>query len=141
MKQIKIVIADDHNLIAEAWSFLLNQNPSYEVVKTFDNTESLLNELPVLAPDIVILDANIEPFNGFETAEKMKEIMPQVQIVGVSMHNEITFAKRMMQCGAAAYVTKTSHQDELFRAIEAVIAGKTYLCEELKRQMTEEDNL
>lgn len=137
MKRIKIVIADDHTLIAETWSFLLNQNPSYEVVKTFNNTKSLLHELLSLAPDIVILDANIEPINGFETAEKIKEIMPQVQIVGVSMHNEISFAKRMMQCGAAAYVTKTSHQDELFRAIETVIAGKSYLCEELKRQMTD----
>jgi DNA-binding NarL/FixJ family response regulator len=138
MKRYKIVIADDHTLIAEAWSFLLSQNPSYEVVKTFDNTESLLKEIQNLAPDIVILDANIEPFNGFETALKIKETMPQVHIVGVSMHNEVAFARRMMECGAAAYVTKSSHQDEMFSAIEAVVAGKTYLCNELKRQMTDD---
>jgi DNA-binding NarL/FixJ family response regulator len=136
MKRIKIIIADDHTLMANAWSFLLNQQPSYEVIKCFDNTESLLEELLSLAPDIIIMDVNIMPFNGFETSQKIKQLMPGTSIIGVSMHNEIAFAQRMMESGAAAYVTKSSHQDELFNAIEAVLAGKTYICSELSRQNT-----
>ena len=65
-KKIKIVIADDHLLIAETWATLINMDPDFEVVKVFDNTQTLVEEISDIKPDIAILDININPFSGIE---------------------------------------------------------------------------
>jgi DNA-binding NarL/FixJ family response regulator len=135
MKKTRIVIADDHTLIAQAWAFLLGQNPAYEVVKTYNNTEDLLNELEAVSPDIVVLDINIRPYTGLEAVPLLKAKKPGVIVIGISMHNEIAYAKRMIENGALAYVTKNSHQDEMFKAIDQALSGKTYFCEEIQRKM------
>ncbi len=135
MKNIRIIIADDHTLIAQAWSFLLSQKPGYIVEKIYDNTQTLLEEIQTIRPDILLLDINIRPLNGIETAAFVKKIQPEVLIIGVSMHNEVSFASRMIQSGASAYVTKNSHQEEMFRAIEEVLKGNIYICNEIKTQI------
>lgn len=135
MKKTSIVIADDHVLIAEAWSFLLSQFPDLEVLKLYDNTQTLLDELEVVKPDIVILDVNILPFSGLETTTMIRKILPETKIIGISMHNEVGFANRMLENGACAYITKNSHQDEMFFAIREALAGRTYICKEIRERM------
>jgi DNA-binding NarL/FixJ family response regulator len=135
MKKTTIVIADDHVLIAEAWSFLLSQFPDFEVLKLYDNTQSLLDELPAIKPDIVILDVNILPFSGLETTLLIKKMLPDTKVIGISMHNEVGFANRMIENGANAYITKNSHQDEMFFAIREALEGRTYICKEIRERM------
>jgi DNA-binding NarL/FixJ family response regulator len=135
MKKTTIVIADDHVLIAEAWSFLLSQFPDLEVLKLYDNTQTLLDELEVLKPDIVILDVNILPYSGLETTAMIRKILPETKVIGISMHNEVGFANRMLENGACAYITKNSHQDEMFFAIREALVGRTYICKEIRERM------
>ena len=135
MKNIRIVIADDHVLIAEAWSFLLAQTAGYEVVKIYNNTQTLIDEIEDIQPDIVLLDINIPPISGLETIPFLLKKVPDIKIIGISMHNEERFAKRMIENGAKAYGTKNSHQSEMFRAINEVLEGRTYLCEEMQKKV------
>lgn len=135
IKTTTIVIADDHVLIAEAWSFLLSQFKEFKVLKLYDNTQTLLDELKELRPDIVILDVNILPFSGLETTLLIREILPDTKVIGISMHNEIGFANRMLENGAHAYITKNSHQDEMFHAIREALEGRTYICKEIQDKM------
>ncbi|MFN5333728.1 MAG: response regulator transcription factor [Bacteroidota bacterium] len=135
MKKTTIVIADDHVLIAEAWSFLLSQFPDLEVLKLYDNTQTLLDELDVLKPDIVILDVNILPYSGLETTTMIRKKLPETKVIGISMHNEVGFANRMLENGACAYITKNSHQDEMFFAIREALTGRTYICKEIRERM------
>jgi DNA-binding NarL/FixJ family response regulator len=135
MKKTKIVIADDHVLIAEAWSFLLSQFPDFEVLKLYDNTQSLLDELPELKPDIVILDVNILPLSGLETTTIIRQRFPATKVIGISMHNEVGFANRMLENGAHAYITKNSHQDEMFFAIREALEDRKYICKEIRERM------
>jgi DNA-binding NarL/FixJ family response regulator len=135
MKKTSIVIADDHMLIAEAWSFLLSQFPDFEVIKLYDNTQDLLDELPAVKPDIVILDVNILPFSGLEATLLIRKLMPETKIIGISMHNEVGFANRMIENGADAYITKNSHQDEMFTAIREALEGRIYICKEIREKM------
>lgn len=134
MNKIKIIIADDHTLIAEAWSFLLGQKPNYSVEKIYNNTKTLLDEIETIQPDILLLDLNITPLNGIAAAAQIKLLLPKLLIIGVSMHNEISFANKMIQSGASAYVTKNSHQEEMFTAIEEVLNGNIYICNEIRMQ-------
>ena len=135
--KIKIVIADDHVLIAETWATLINLDPAYEVVKVYDNTQSLLDEVADLQPQIVILDINILPISGLDAVKMIREKSPNSRTIGVSMHNQPSFAKRIISNGAMGYVTKNSTKDEMYKAINEVMEGKTYICAEIKNRITQ----
>jgi two-component system invasion response regulator UvrY len=135
-KKIKIVIADDHLLIAETWATLINMDPDFEVVKVFDNTQTLIEEISELKPDIAILDININPFSGIEATKMIRRLAPGTKIIGVSMHNQPSFAKKMMRNGAMGYVTKSSNKNEMYDAIRSVMKGEKYICAEIQRNIT-----
>jgi DNA-binding NarL/FixJ family response regulator len=135
-KKIKIVIADDHLLIAETWATLINMDPDFEVVKVFDNTQSLIEEVSEIKPDIAILDINIHPFSGIEATKMIRRLAPGTKIIGVSMHNQPSFAKKMMRNGAMGYVTKSSNKNEMYDAIRSVMRGEKYICAEIQRNIT-----
>ena len=135
-KKIKIVIADDHLLIAETWATLLNMDPDFEVVKVFDNTQTLVEEISDIKPDIAILDININPFSGIEATKMIRRLAPGTKIIGVSMHNQPSFAKKMMRNGAMGYVTKSSNKNEMYEAIRSVMRGEKFICAEIQRNIT-----
>ncbi len=135
-KKIKIIIADDHLLIAETWATLINMDPDFEVIKVYDNTKSMIEEISELRPDIAILDINIHPFSGIEAAKMIKKLAPGTKIIGVSMHNQPSFAKKMIRNGATGYVTKSSNKSEMYEAIRAVMKGEKYICTEIQRNIT-----
>jgi two-component system invasion response regulator UvrY len=135
-KKVRIVIADDHFLIAETWATLINMDPDFEVVKVFDNTQSLIEEISELKPDIAILDININPFSGIEATKMIRRLAPGTKIIGVSMHNQPSFAKKMMRNGAMGYVTKSSNKNEMYEAIRAVMRGEKFICAEIQRNIT-----
>jgi DNA-binding NarL/FixJ family response regulator len=141
---IKIVIADDHALIAETWAALINLESDFNVVKVYDNTQSLLDELHITVPDIVIMDINISPISGIDATKLAKDKFPRVKIIGVSMHNQPSFAKKMIRNGASGYVTKNSTKTEMYLAIREVMKGNRYICQEIQRNisqiMIEDDN-
>jgi RNA polymerase sigma factor (sigma-70 family) len=135
-KKIKIVIADDHLLIAETWATLINMDPDFEVVKVFDNTQTLVEEISEIKPDIAILDININPFSGIEATKMIRRLAPGTKIIGVSMHNQPSFAKKMMRNGAVGYVTKSSNKNEMYEAIRSVMRGEKFICAEIQRNIT-----
>ncbi len=138
LEKIKIIIADDHLLIAEAWASLINMNPEFEVIKVYDNTKSMIDEITHIKPDIVILDINIGPFSGLEATKMIRKLAPGTRIIGVSMHSQPSFAKKMIRYGASGYVTKSSNKDEMYAAIEAVAKGEKYICSEIQRNLTDQ---
>ena len=81
-------------------------DPDFEVVRVFDNTQTLVEEISEIKPDIAILDININPFSGIEATKMIRRLAPGTKIIGVSMHNQPSFAKKMMRNGAMGYVTK-----------------------------------
>lgn len=135
-KKIRIVIADDHLLIAETWATLINMDPDFEVVKVFDNTQTLIEEISDIKPDIAILDININPFSGIEATKMIRRLAPGTKIIGVSMHNQPSFAKKMMRNGAMGYVTKSSNKNEMYEAIRTVMKGEKFICAEIQRNIT-----
>ena len=145
-KKIKIIIADDHLLIAETWATLINMDPEFEVVKVYDNTKNLVDEITAVKPDIAILDINIHPFSGIEATKMIKKLAPGTKIIGVSVHNQPSFAKKMIRNGATGYVTKNSTKNEMYDAIRSVMKGEKYICAEIQKNIThqllldEEDN-
>jgi DNA-binding NarL/FixJ family response regulator len=132
MERISIVLVDDHKLIRDSWSFILNSDPRFTVVGETSSGEEAVSMVRTLKPDIVLMDVNMSPVNGFDATKQILRFSPGTKVIAVSMHSMPAYAKRMMQLGAMGYVTKNSSKDEMIRAILEVSSGKKYICDEVK---------
>jgi len=132
MEQITILLVDDHKLIRDSWSFILNSDERFRVIGETSNGEEAIELVRSLRPAIILMDVNMAPVNGFDATRQIIQNSPNAKIIAVSMHAMPAYAKRMMQIGAVGYVTKNSSKDEMIRAIIEVNDGKKYVCEEVK---------
>lgn len=132
MTRLTILIADDHKLIRETWSYILNSDPRFEVVAECGDAQAAVEMAKQKRPNVILMDINMLPFTGFEATEKIRKLSPASKIIGVSMHSQPVYAKKMLQVGATGYVTKNSSRDEMFKAIIEVYKGNKYICEEIK---------
>lgn len=145
-KKISIVIFDDHNLVAEMWSELISTDERFTVTGICNDTsEASLEIVKLKRPDVVIMDINIQPISGIDATKLVKRLSPGTKVIGVSMHNQPSFAKRMLKNGALGYVTKSSNKSEMFQAIQSVVGGKVYVCKEIQenlaKQVFEDDEI
>jgi DNA-binding NarL/FixJ family response regulator len=138
MNKITILIADDHTLVRETWSYILNSDERFKVVAECGSGEDAVEKARELHPDIVIMDINLPGINGIEATEQIKKISPGSKILGVSLHTQPTYARKMMQKGALGYVTKNSSREEMFKAIMEVNSGKKYVCDEIKNILSDQ---
>jgi DNA-binding NarL/FixJ family response regulator len=138
MDKISILIADDHTLVRETWSFILNTDVRFQVVAECGSGEEAVELSKKLRPNIVIMDINLPGMNGIEATQLIRKYSPGSKILGVSLHTQPTYARKMMQKGAMGYVTKNSSREEMFKALTEVNAGKKYICEEIKNILSEQ---
>lgn len=132
MKKISIMVVDDHKLVRETWAFILNSDERFTVVDECGDAEQSVELAREKRPDIVLMDINIQPFNGFEATEKIRKASPLTRIIGVSMHTEPAYTRKMLQVGAKGYVSKNSSREEMYKAIVEVHNGNKYICDEVK---------
>ena len=139
MGKITILLVDDHKLIRDSWSFILNSDPRFQVIGETSNAEEAVDLAKEKKPMIVLMDINMSPVNGFEATKLVRKFSPGSKIIGISMHSMPAYARRMLQIGAMGYVTKNSSKDELLTAIVEVNSGKKYICEEVKNILTQQE--
>ena len=138
-KKISIMIFDDHNLVAEMWSDLINSDERFSVIGICNDTsDKSIETVKTKRPDVVIMDINIMPTSGIEATKLVKKGSPGTKVIGVSMHNQPSFAKRMLKNGALGYVTKSSNKSEMFEAIETVVTGKIFVCKEIQENLSKQ---
>ncbi len=138
MNKIRILIADDHKLIRETWSYILNSDPRFQVIAECGDAEEAVELARQKHPDIVLMDINMTPFSGLEATQKIRKISPASRIIGVSMHSQPAYAKKMLQMGARGYVTKNSSKEEMIKAILEVNEGNKYICDEIKNIISDQ---
>ncbi len=139
MDKITILLVDDHKLIRESWSFILNSDPRFQVVGETSNADEAVEIAKDKRPRIVLMDINMTPVNGFDATKLIRKYSPASKIIGISMHSMPAYARRMLQIGAMGYVTKNSSKDELLTAIVEVNRGKKYICEEVKNILAQQE--
>lgn len=143
MEKISIIIADDHRLIRETWSYILNADERFLVVGECSNGEEAVEMTKKLRPRILLMDINMSPLNGIEATQLVRKFAPATKVIGVSMHSQPAYVKKMLKIGASGYVTKNSPKEEMLTAIVEVDKGNRFICSEVKNilseQMFEED--
>lgn len=138
MQKIRLVIIDDHTLIRQAWSMILDADPRFSVVGEVGSAEKGIELCRELRPDIVLLDINLPAMSGIEAIPLIRKYAPGTRIVGVSLHTQPDYAKKMIQSGAMGYITKNSTRAEMIKALLAIHEGKKYICEEIKNILSQQ---
>lgn len=134
-KKLRVIIVDDHKMIRETWRFLLSRDPKLEVVAECASGAEAIESAGVLQPDIMLMDINMEPVNGFEATMEITRKYPDINIIGVSVNDQPGYARHMLQMGARGFVTKNSSLTEMVHAIVEVSQGNVYICTEVREKM------
>ena len=129
---IRIMLVDQHKVARESWRMLLNFDERFEVIHETDNPKDAIDYALDARPDIVLIDINLQPVNGFELAKTLLEKNAALKIIGISVTNHPSYSDKMIQLGAKGYITKGSSFEEITRAIEMVYDGRNYICEEIR---------
>lgn len=137
---VKLIIVDDHFHVREAWSWVLNQAPLIDVIAQCANGQEAIEAAKRLQPDVILMDIHMEPMNGIEATRIIRGLAPRIKIIAVSVQAEYSYVSEMLRNGASGYVTKNSSSSEMIAAIEDVLAGNTYLCEEVSHMRTRINN-
>jgi len=132
------MIVDDHTLIRETWSFLLGKNENFDVVAECGDGERAIELARDKRPDVVLLDINMAPMSGFDVLKMIRKYSPGSKIIGVSMHSQPAYAKKMLRLGAKGYVTKNSPRQEMLEAIAEVSNNRIYICQEVKNILSDQ---
>jgi two-component system invasion response regulator UvrY len=128
---VKVVIADDHNMVREAWALLLSRDPRLSIVATCENGEQAVAICKEINPDVVLMDINMEPVNGIDATRAIREFSSEIKIIGISVHTDLPYLNALMLAGANGYVTKNSPGEEMIKAIMLVVKGEKYFCKEI----------
>jgi DNA-binding NarL/FixJ family response regulator len=125
MTRLKVLLADDHRIVAEGLKRLLE--PEFELVGVVEDGRALLAAAKALNPDVIVSDISMPELNGVEALEELKKVNPAVRVVFLTMHHNVAYARQAMDAGALGYVLKHSAPDELILAVRAAGVGKTYV--------------
>jgi DNA-binding NarL/FixJ family response regulator len=135
MKLPRLIVADDHALVAEALCKLAA--PCADVVAIVGDGRALLEVAPTLKPDLVVVDLAMPLLNGLDAGKELKKRRPNVKLIFLTMNEDPDLALEAMKSGASAYLLKKSAGSELLDAIRAATAGRTYITPQIARGMQE----
>jgi DNA-binding NarL/FixJ family response regulator len=124
---IDVYITDDHQMVCEGLSELINNSGKAHVSHTFNTLEACRQALEERRPDVLLLDLSMPDGDGVAFCQQIVNAYPNVRIVAVTIHDEYSMIQRMMECGAHGYVLKSSPVEELIEAIVSVWQKRQYV--------------
>jgi len=123
MKKTAILLADDHQVVREGLKLLINSQPDLRVVGEAGTGKEALQKARELKPEVVVMDLTMPELNGLQATELLKAEQPEIKIVALTVHEDLSYLRQLCKAGAAGYVLKRSAGDELIEAIRTVMAG------------------
>lgn len=135
MPRPRVLLADDHRLVVEACVGLLE--PACEVVGIVTDGRALLPQAIALHPDVIVLDIGMPLLNGLDAGRQIKQSMPGVKLIYLTMNEDPELAKQALALGASGFLLKTSAAHELPEAIRTAMRGDTYITSRASQRMVE----
>ena len=137
---IKVFITDDHYMVVEGIRSLLLLEKGIEWMGHAMNAASCMAYLRQQQPDVLLLDINLPDKSGIDLCKEIKEKYPDIQILGLSSFNQQSYIQKMIQNGASGYLLKNASQEEIVKAIKAVMDGDTFMSTEAANTIRENKN-
>ncbi|UXD87521.1 UvrY/SirA/GacA family response regulator transcription factor [Thalassolituus hydrocarboniclasticus] len=132
---IKVLVVDDHELVRSGISRLLTDAKGIEVVGEAASGEEAVQFAKEHSPDIILMDIRMPGIGGLEATRKITRHNPEIQVIAVTACDDNPYATRLLQAGAAGYITKGADADEMLRAIMKVKSGQKYISPDIAQRM------
>ncbi len=136
--QVRILLADDHQLVREGLRHIVEGDLGMAIVGQAESGRATFELAKSLRPDIIIMDISMPDLNGIEATRRIKEELPEVHVIALSMHSDRRYVSEMLAAGALGYLLKHSAVDELERAIRTVLDEKIYVTPEIAGVVVQE---
>jgi two-component system, NarL family, response regulator NreC len=137
-KPIRILLADDHNVMRRGLRLLLESQPGFTVVAEAADGRVAVQQAQATKPDVVVLDIAMPHLNGTEAAQRIVEALPNTAVIILSMHSDEGYVLRALRSGAKGYLVKDSAEGDLIEAIKAVSQGKAFFSPEVSKMLVED---
>ena len=125
--RLRIFLVDDHSFIREGLKSLINAQPDMEVVGEASDGQAALGQTGTCTPDIVVMDVSMPRMNGTQATQAIKRACPDTKVLALSMHEDMTYLRGLLEAGASGYLLKRSAPQDLIVALRSVAQGGTYL--------------
>ena len=134
-RHCRVFLVDDHPLVREWLANLLRAQPDFEICGQAENAPEALAALATTPADVAIVDLSLRKSSGLDLIKDLREQFPTLEIIVLSMHEELFYAERALRAGARAYVTKRESTGSIVKAIREVRAGRVYASPEMLSQL------
>lgn len=138
VKKIRILLADDHNVMRKGLRLLLESQPGFIVVGEASDGHQAVEQAEATKPDVVVLDIGMPRLSGTEAAQRIGELLPGTSVIILSMHSDEGYVMRALKAGAKGYLLKDAAEGDLVEAIQAVGNGKTFFSSEISKMLVED---
>jgi two-component system response regulator NreC len=138
MRKIRILLADDHQLMRSGVRLMLEREPDLAVVGEASDGREAVSLTKSLKPEVVVMDIGMPNLNGIEAAQQMTEEDPDLAIVMVSMHSDESYVLRALKAGARGYLLKDSAEADLIKAVHAVGGGKSFFSPAVSKMLLDD---
>lgn len=133
--KVKISITDDHLVVLKGIESLLQDEDWLNIISIQENANSTIENFSVNLPDVLLLDINLPDINGIELTKKLMSTYPDLKIIALTNHEDLSFVKRIISNGASGYILKNAHKEEILEAIKTVINGEKYFQSKLQNKL------
>ncbi|WP_435356094.1 response regulator [Emticicia sp. SJ17W-69] len=136
---INLFLVEDHPLVTEGIKAIFEREKEINCTDYFDNGKDFLAKLNHIQPDVIVMDINLPDINGIELCKMVKEKFPTIHVIALSINNEKSIIKKMMDNGASGYILKDAAKYEIVDAIKAVVQRKTYFSISASQALKKQD--
>ena len=138
---IRLLLIDDHRIILDGITSLIETDASISIVKTFQNPKSAIQFLDVNTVDIIFTDLDMPEMNGEDVLLYCKSKFPSTKVIVLSMHNEKSVIKQLIKQGADGYLVKSAGKEEILKAIKAVHNGSKYFGDDVMQSLIQDEKI
>jgi DNA-binding NarL/FixJ family response regulator len=125
--KLRVLLADDHLVVREGLKALINREGDMEVVGEVGDGRDICQAAEKLRPHVVVMDVSMPHVNGMEATRQLKQVLPEIRVLALSVHEDRVYIRRILDAGAAGYVPKRAVAAELLRAVRVVAGGALYV--------------
>jgi len=127
MDKLRVILADDHQMMREGLRLLINSQDDMEVVGEAENGQTAVVLAQRLQPDVVVMDISMPEMNGLKATRRLKRLYPNIKTLTLTRHTDDGYLQQLLQSGSSGYILKQSASEELVRAIRLIASGRIYL--------------
>ena len=137
MNALKILVADDHDIVRTGMKSLMEDQPGWQVVAEAGTGRMAVDKAKAFSPDVCVLDVTMPELNGLEAARQIKKLLPNTEILILTVHESEQIASEVLKVGARGYILKSDAGRELVAAVKAVAAHKNYFTSRIAQMVSD----